>query len=275
MAPKLAFLFLTRGDVTQPELWNRYFEGGDPSQLSVYVHAKEPDEVRSKFLKGHCLEETIPTARGDVALVRATLLLLKAAMEDPANEYFVLVSETCIPIQTFEHSYRSITDSGKSWINYHMDTAPQTEIRFRRLKESDFLPRSQFFKHDQWLVLHRDAAEAVLKQDYTELFTNIFAADEHYFTSVLLKQGFPLEERVVQRPLTFVNWDDLESVYVLDIEPGKKFYKNVVTTFRPKTYSFLPPEDLEKARAMGSLFFRKVSASCDCSSVLNLGSGSK
>lgn len=267
MASKLAFLFLTRGDVNQPAVWTRFFEEADASKYSVYVHAKEAEEIRTPFLAQADQLEPIPTARGDISLVRATILLIQAALEDPENEYFILASESCIPIRTFGEVYDEITKSGASWFGIHKDDEITT-MRYRRLKERDFVPRERFYKHDQWFVLTREAAEAVVKNDYTEVFANVFAADEHYFTTVLAKEGYPVEEKMLRRAPTFVNWDEKEAVYARMDDPDKQFYRGVVTTFRPKNYDVLTESDVEAARAKGCLFFRKVSASCDCGVVL-------
>jgi hypothetical protein len=211
-------------------------------------------------LKQGVLPETISTSHGSVSLVRATLRLLEEAFKDPENTYFLLLSESCIPIMPFNYIYDFLVSSGKSFIGYSHVSGVETEKRWSHLKDSGFLPWEKFYKQHQWMVLHRDAVEVLLREDFTEMYEDMFAVDEHYFIQTLMKQGFPVEERVIAQPLTFVNWRDIELRETLVNDPIKgKIYIGI---YRPNTYRIITNADLAIAIELGNLFFRKVAIDC-------------
>ena len=260
---KLAFLFLTRNNLNQEELWQRFFESGSSNQFSVYCHPKNPDEVTSTLLRQAIISHLIATAHGDISLVRATRLLLSEARSDPLNEYFLLLSESCIPLYPFSAIYQAVTLKPISYIGWWNSPGQETTDRWSTLP-AGFIPRDRFFKQHQWMILHRDAVDAILASDYTPAFERMHVPDEHYFISSLLKDDYDVERKVTRAITTFVNWQEPEvegGVY----EDGRLVRAKVI---RPKTYEILEENILETARKMGCLFFRKVSTSCDCSRVL-------
>ena len=78
---KIAFCFLSIGDVSQPELWTRFFSSASPGKYKVYCHPKEPELVTSQFLRDRIVRKRISTRHGDVSLVQASLNLFSAACD--------------------------------------------------------------------------------------------------------------------------------------------------------------------------------------------------
>jgi hypothetical protein len=60
--------------------------------------------------------------------------------------------------------------------------------------------------HDQWLLLDRRAAAEVLREDLTERFSGVFAADESYFGTVLSLAGWNMGTEVVAKCPTWTQW---------------------------------------------------------------------
>jgi hypothetical protein len=97
--PKIAFLFLTRGDVTIPAIWQAFFKNADPSLYSIVVHPKFRDQLNSDFWgsPNTTLLRPIPTAWGTISLVKATLYLLKVALRSLIQQIYLIT-------QTQQHS---------------------------------------------------------------------------------------------------------------------------------------------------------------------------
>jgi hypothetical protein len=60
--------------------------------------------------------------------------------------------------------------------------------------------------HDQWLLVDRRAATEVLRDDLTERFSRVFAADESYFGTVLSLAGWNMKTQVVAKCPTWTQW---------------------------------------------------------------------
>src|SRR2546423_4477515 len=244
-------------------MWTQFFESANPNCYTIYSHPKEPGEVTSALLKPAIISERIPTAYGDISLVRATRLLLSEAMRDPDNQYFLLLSESCIPLHSLPLVYRAVTSEPVSHLAWWASPGPESTLRWNSLPQG-FVSRREFYKQHQWMILHRHAVEAILASDYTEQFSKMFVPDEHYFINALLRDGYPVETKIVSAVTTFVNWKEMELEDPVYDELRQLQYAKVI---RPKTYHVLDPEVLKVACAMGCLFFRKVSPECDCSLV--------
>lgn len=262
---KIAFCFLTRGDLFQPKIWKGFFNGAALEKYTAYCHPKEPEHVAGPILRDRIIDERVPTQHGDVSLVKATLnLFSKAHDDDEDNQYFVLLSESTIPIVSFEHFYKSIERHGGHSIISYSVPPPNTEHHQRLFAvKQPALFSSAFFHHDQWVILHRRHVSMLLDHPSLALFSNVFAPDEHYFMNALVHlKGASLDQFVNQRS-TFVNWRD----------KAIKTYTNPTTgqvvgrTFHPKTYHQLSAADLAEAHNGHCWFFRKVDAECDCATV--------
>ena len=117
---KIAFLFLTRGPLPLEDVWREFFRWrANSSHYSVYVHPHHgytyppssfyyQKEVRS-------LEKQVKW--GGMSQVRAMRTLTEAALKDPDNEWFCLMSESCIPLVPFNKWRNVMLANTKSIIN--------------------------------------------------------------------------------------------------------------------------------------------------------------
>ena len=261
---KIAFCFLTLAEPHHPGVWEAFFADAPSDAFTLYCHPKEPERVTSSLLAGRIIAERVPTRQGDVSIVAATLALYEAAYrDDPDNEYFVLVSESTIPIARFAAIRDELERAAqRSLIPYSVP--PPGSEHHQRLNSvaNNAIFADAFYFHDQWVVLHRRHVAALLDRSYLPHFAKLFAADEHYIMNVLVHaQRVPLDQ-VISRRTTYANWKDREV----------RLYKHSQTgiilgrTDHPKTYGTLAAADL--AAAQDCWFFRKVAASCDCSLAL-------
>jgi Core-2/I-Branching enzyme len=264
---KIAFCFLTRANLLQPRIWERFFANSS-GIANIYCHPKFPVEVSDALLKPSVITQLTATSHGNVSIVAATLNLFGAAYgADTKNEYFVLLSESTIPIVSLSHVAGDLERcDNRSLLGYRM-TMPGTE-HYKRLAKVRFKERfaSQFFYHDQWVVLHRHHVQLLLDRPALNYFKDVFAADEHYFMNTLVHvKGVPIAE-IDNRRTTFANWRERELRWNTNPKTGKPVDK----TWHPKTYDQLVATDLTKARAENHWFFRKVSAACDCTAAFGL-----
>lgn len=255
---KLAFCFLTLGDLTQPLLWHQFFEHSQNDQ--IVCHPKHPESVETDFLRSGIIDERVVTAHGTVSLVEATLNLLRAAYQQGDSQYFLLLSESTIPLV----SRRAIANElarcrGRSIIPYRIP-APLSEHARRQQALPVGHGFDPFYVHDQWVILSRRHVERLLDKPGLAWFAGMFAPDEHYFLNVLVHAcGVSVGEFINQRK-TFVNWEQREVCERRDATGAL-----IQRTIHPKTYHALTGAELAMARRQGCWFFRKVSAQCDCS----------
>jgi hypothetical protein len=263
---KIAFCFLTRSNLHQPAVWNEFFRGADRAHYGIYSHAKHPSTVSDSLLAASQIREHVATRFAQVSIVVASAKLLEAAYkDDELNTFFILASESTVPIAPFAKVLDELSAIGERSIISFSVPPPDSEwhLRLAGIADPSLFAR-QWFRHDQWIVLHRRHVGALMAKPCYPMFKNVFAPDEHYFMNVLVHVlGVPLTE-IVNRRTTWVNWNDKEVARYLD--PQKKF---VIETFHPKTYHSLPPADLIEAQTQGCWFFRKVSPACDCSVILS------
>ncbi|HSX03376.1 MAG TPA: beta-1,6-N-acetylglucosaminyltransferase [Rhabdochlamydiaceae bacterium] len=108
---KIALLFLTRSDLNQTEMWKEWI---DPDKFNVYNHSAGPatDPWFAQFRIGN----PQPNAWGYLLLAQRALL--QAAIKDPSNCKFVLLSESCVPLRTADQVYQILTEDNFSCLSW-------------------------------------------------------------------------------------------------------------------------------------------------------------
>ena len=233
--PRIAFLFLVRDRLLNPGVWRRFFAGRE-AECDLHIHSKRP--FRGADFARHALPDPAPTRWG--WLLGAELRLLRRALENPAADRFLLLSESCLPLRGFGAVAEALRGDGRSWIDVRPERNPER-------RPPDF-PAESFRKQSQWMALTRPHAELMARDGtVAPLFLNAPIADEHYPISLLAALGRLGE--VADRPPTYVDWTTA---------PGAG---------RPRTFPrALVDADrraLSGARAAGTLFARKFPAGCD------------
>ncbi|CAF2120702.1 unnamed protein product [Brassica napus] len=113
---KIAFLFLTNSDLHFAPIWDRFFSSHPRSLYNVYVHA-DPFVNITRPQKGSVFANAFianakRTARASPTLISATRRLLATAfLDDPANTYFAVLSQYCVPLHSFSYVYTSLFES--------------------------------------------------------------------------------------------------------------------------------------------------------------------
>ena len=234
---KIAFCFLTYENVSQPELWNNFFSNKE-NKHSVYIHNKSFFIDEKYHFENFCIDNIVETKYAHISVVNATIELFKKALLDPENQFFVLLSETCIPLCNFDHLYNRVKELNSNIL--HVYDNNNTE-RFDYLLNPIFFDKNNFKKQNPCMILNRLTAKFFINNSFTYLFNeNFYAPDEHYFVNLLNKYNIPY----VNMPINYAYWEWNHQG-------------------RPKTYNELTIDEIIKIRSDGFLFMRKVSKDCN------------
>jgi hypothetical protein len=204
--PKLGLLFLTQGDVHQPEIWQEWL-AQSPNDVRIFSHAKHPAKIQSGFLSGTQIEEYHDTEWGDISLVRATLALLKAALQDKSLTHFALVSESCIPAQPPKRMILLLTHDGRPRFAFQNWEKASATSRYRT-RSAPQIPQDCWHIHIQWCLFDRAAASLASRNDHTWKFAEMFAPDEGYFGTVLAMEGYLVHDLVTNKDITWTEWTE-------------------------------------------------------------------
>ena len=232
---KIALCFLTYENLSQPNIWEDFIN----SKYNIYIHNKY--NFTGTFNK-YCIRNKVKTKWGDISLVKATLNLFKEAFEKEENEYFILLSDKCIPLYNADTIYNKIKKLDNNLIlNYN-----QHRHRYDTLYDKTFFNKNEFMKQNQWILLKRNTVKFFIENDYTHIFGNSFMVpDEHYFINIINKFKIPF----INRLITYVNWNEKSDL---------KKYKQL-----PKTYSKLTNKIIENILLKSDyLFMRKIGPEC-------------
>ncbi|KAK4365619.1 hypothetical protein RND71_013499 [Anisodus tanguticus] len=131
---------------------------------------------------------------------------LANALLDISNEWFVLLSEACIPLHNFSVVYRYISESRHSFMGSFDDPGSVGRGRYNE-KMSPEVKISQWRKGSQWFEVNRKLAIDIVKDEvyypkFKEFCKPPCYADEHYFPTMLHIQSPHLLEN---RDLTWVD----------------------------------------------------------------------
>ena len=135
---------------------------------------------------------------GRLSVFAAERRLLANALLDPANERFVLISESCIPITSLPVAYKYFMETDESFVHSFYDPGKGGLGRYNRIKGSRKMnpevPPGKWRKGSQWFELTRQLAVIVVsdKTYYPKFETtlcngddHVCYIDEHYLPTVL------------------------------------------------------------------------------------------
>ncbi|KAK9681520.1 hypothetical protein RND81_10G007900 [Saponaria officinalis] len=232
--PKIAFLFLTRRHLPLDFLWDSFFQGVDTMSYSIYIHSQpgfvfDESTTRSPFFYDRQLRNSIQVAWGESSMIAAERLLLDAALKDPANQRFVLLSDSCVPLYNFSFIYNYVVGSPKSYVDSFLD---KKEGRYNT-KMSPAIPKDNWRKGSQWFTLIRSHAEVVVDDDLVFPVFRKYCKrrppvnnrneklnlklqkqhncipDEHYLQTLLTMAD--LDKELERRTLTYTEWNESAS----------------------------------------------------------------
>jgi hypothetical protein len=157
----------------------------------------------------------------------------------PPVDAFIYISETCLPVRSFDECVREIfprdreTSGGgapppwpvHSWVtarNRRTPGTPRNKYEVDQFGKIHRMVPGQFrWKADQWLLLSRDHASSILNIDgklrasdqLWNSFAAVSASDEMYFPTAMgvlgiLRDDAREDQQVLRRAVTHVDWSE-------------------------------------------------------------------
>ncbi|KAL5558749.1 hypothetical protein UlMin_034960 [Ulmus minor] len=206
--PKIAFMFLTKGPMPLAPLWERFLEGHE-GFYSIYVHSLpsfEPQFPPTSVFHGRHIPSKV-SEWGRMSMCDAERRLLANALLDISNEWFVLLSESCIPIYNFSIIYHYLSKSKHSFMGAFDDPGPFGRGRYN----DNMLPEvniTMWRKGSQWFEVSRNIAIQIVEDKtfypkFEKFCRPACYVDEHYFPTMLTIRSGNL---LANRSITWVDW---------------------------------------------------------------------
>ena len=144
---------------------------------------------------------------GTMSICDAERRLLANALLDVSNEYFVLLSESCIPLYNFSVVYDYIKNSKYSFIGAFDDPGPYGRGRYN-YRMAPEIEITHWRKGSQWFEINRKLAIHIVEDTTFYPKFNDFCkpacyVDEHYFPTMLTIRAPNL---LANRSVTWVDW---------------------------------------------------------------------
>lgn len=236
MSSCIAFCFLTYDNIIKYDIWNKFFENVDKSKYVVYIHPKRILNFdHYNFEYNIVKNRVITTSKDNISIVSATLQLLKETYYSNENiSHFVFLSQSCIPLYSFDKLYNLITNFKLSVVSYIDHNKKE---RYHQLSDlmKKYINYNQFVKQQPNMILIKSDIELFIKNDLTYYYNVMTCPDEHYFINNLL---YIFKREIIKQQTHFCN-NKLERTQALE-------FKNVHNIF------------IKEVRKYGFLFMRKI-----------------
>jgi hypothetical protein len=264
---KIAFLFLTIGDLNHEYLWREYFKGNE-DKYNIYCHPKDKNNVKSEWLKNYIIDKNVETSWGRT--INSILELLGEALKEKKNEFFILLSESCVPIKSFKKFFNFLLNKNISFIKLQEITDYDKKARLINVKNKD---NYNLIKHSgNWTLNRHHVKKLLLKKNDTKKFLNVDSQDEFFLSIIYTKDKFKNYE-IVNRDWDYTRnfREKLKEVYynineihnnkkILEeynkLEEAKKIIFDEVSK-HPRTYFKVNKSIIQKLIESESFFARK------------------
>ncbi|KAL3498562.1 hypothetical protein ACH5RR_041294 [Cinchona calisaya] len=206
--PKIAFMFLTTGPLPLAPLWERFFKGHS-ALYSIYVHSfpsYQADFPSTSVFYSRQVPSQV-SQWGKMSICDAERRLLANALLDFDNEWFVLLSESCIPLYNFTIIYHYLSKSKYSFVGAFDDPRSVGRGRYNE-KMAPEVHITQWRKGAQWFEVNRKLALFIVADTkfypkFAEFCKPSCYVDEHYFPTMLTIRAANL---LANRSITWVDW---------------------------------------------------------------------
>ncbi|CAK9310647.1 unnamed protein product [Citrullus colocynthis] len=205
---KIAFMFLTKGPLPLAPLWERFLKGHE-ELYSIYIHPMPyyvTDFPPSSVFYGRQIPSKV-AEWGMMSMCDAERRLLANALLDIANEWFILLSESCIPLHNFSIIYHYISRSRYSFMSSFDEPGPIGRGRYNE-SMAPTVNLTNWRKGSQWFEVNRELAVKIVEDTvYYPIFKEFCKppcyVDEHYFQTML---SIKAPHLLANRSFTFVDW---------------------------------------------------------------------
>ena len=250
---KIAFCFLIYEEINHEDLWYQFFKNIDKNKYNIYIHYKVDNPL--KYFQSYKLKNTIETCWGCLSIVEAQNLILKEALKDEMNQHFVWLSDSCIPIKSFDYIYNYL-DTNKSYFNI----SPDSQVFPRANNVLKYINKKKIKKASMPSIINKKHAELFVNNDenISNWFKDINNVDEIVYITLLyhnnLQNELVLTPNIATGAIIFTGWADMSNY--------KHFDKSKLSKNQPNSYDYICPEELDYLVKSKSLFARKFNKKC-------------
>lgn len=219
------------------------------SRVEIFIHAKHPNRIKSSWVRDRLIKSNLKPTWGSVELSISIMLLLRNAVHSPRNtDYYMFLSESCIPIYPIHTFFEILDTHNNSWYESHKtpNNGYSNQQQFQPLEEH--IPKKCIIKTDQWVLLNKKNAYQIANfendtgvfhrdLDFWNIFNDVKASDEMWISTLLCIVNDDTED-INSNRATYVVWEN-----------GDK---------SPMTFKKITRELIHNARESGALFCRKI-----------------
>lgn len=238
----IIYCFLTYNDLERLDIWNKYFE--DKTNFKVFIHPKPNEKNNINISKYsfpiHIIDNPIKTvSKSHISIVHATLHLLKEALNNSPNaSHFLFLTQSCIPIYSFDFHYNVIIQLNKSLISFIPGNKTERYYSLSSNLKKYIPSENKFVKQQPNMLLTREDVEWFTHptNNFTRDYERLECPDEHYFINLYL---YIYNKEYIRQKILYCNDNPTRTQAV--------------------NFNVINKDLIKRARMSGCLFIRKVS----------------
>lgn len=191
---KIGFCFLIKNNISWQDMWKNFFSSADPSEYSVYIHAKTSvvdTSLDNVFIDPNPVE----TEWASISLVKATKQLLKSAFKDDCDSV-VFLSGDSLPLWNFQTIKRLCSKtlfSLQPTVGLNEKQINQVNRESNRIRAFYGVNSSlQLVKQNMFFCMHKNDFQLI--QDISiDSFPSKEVPDEYFWANQLIIKGNKVE----------------------------------------------------------------------------------
>jgi len=153
MKVALCFIISYKHILQKEEYWIKWIKSNE-DLFNIYFHYKNKKQIKSKWILDHCIPECYIQTTSYFHVVAAYMSLLNYAYKnDSKNQWFCMLTESCVPIispKKFKKIFFENYDKSIMKIN-----RANWNINFHRRANLNLLDKKFHLSNDPWFTLSR------------------------------------------------------------------------------------------------------------------------
>ena len=160
---KVALCFLISGKqiINKEQLWIKWLSE-NKDLFNIYFHYKDYNTISSPWIKQYAIPQKYIVETSYYYVVPAYMALLNyASQHDKDNQWFIFLTESCVPIISplkFRELFLSFYDC--SILNWKK---PWWNVNFCKRANLKYIPSEYHFGHDPYFILKREDTQSLIK----------------------------------------------------------------------------------------------------------------
>lgn len=266
----IAICLIIVEELLHEDIWRQWIDDNNSNdklfKAKLVIHAKNPEKIKSEWVKAHALKHSHRPEWNSPEVVRAMLAVLTEAIKDETCGRFVFGTESCLPMYSLQETGKILFKDDMSWLQARNTPESQWESAacFQSLDQT-IIPQKNVWKSlPGWIMLTRRHAVEIVRLpvlvnadlitawgpggQWNERKGGVFAPEEIYFATNLSILGYLRDN----------GKNDVKN-------PGDEVYRQRVTWAQwkkhgdanPITYTDFSVDLIRAFRQEGAVFARK------------------